>query len=240
MTGARTAPPRRRSLRALALAAAAASRAVTTRSRSPGRPERMWAVRPWVTPTDRRPEPGTRSSTESSSWRVTPRTESMGVDSPTVPRSRRRVARAAAAPMRRARAWTSTTASRGPRSASSRATPRTPWEWPTAPAGGVADRDTPAAGRASRTACWARRIPGTDTSAVSAAPRRRPTTGAAWSVSRRAPVGVTVSSSAATGARRSATAASRSAREAARSRSRATRSARTARQGVAWPPKATM
>ena len=43
VTGARTAPPRRRSLRALALRAAAASSAVTTASRSTGRPERMCA-----------------------------------------------------------------------------------------------------------------------------------------------------------------------------------------------------
>ena len=104
VTGARTAPPRRRSLRALALRAAAASKAVTTRSRSAGRPERMWAWSPLVTPTEIRLDPGTRDRTESSTLRVTPRTESMGVDSPTVPRSRRRVARVAAAPMRRAMA----------------------------------------------------------------------------------------------------------------------------------------
>ena len=104
VTGARTAPPRRRSLRALALRAAAASKAVTTRSRSAGRPERMWAWSPLVTPTEIRSDPGTRDRTESSTLRVTPRTESMGVDSPTVPRSRRRVARVAAAPMRRAMA----------------------------------------------------------------------------------------------------------------------------------------
>ena len=43
VTGFRTAPPRRRSLRSLALRRAAASRALTTASSSAGRPDRMWA-----------------------------------------------------------------------------------------------------------------------------------------------------------------------------------------------------
>ncbi|CAM2836892.1 hypothetical protein ACSL103130_04155 [Actinomyces slackii] len=106
VTGASTAPPRRRSLRALALRAAAASSAVITFSRSAGRPERIWAWRPLATPTEMRSAPGTRASTESRTERVTPRTESMGVNWPTVARSRRRVVRVAAAPMRRAMAWT--------------------------------------------------------------------------------------------------------------------------------------
>ena len=101
---------------------------------------------------------------------------------------------------------------------------------------------TPAAGREATAACWANRIPGTEMSAVSATAPPAATvagaTGAASSFRKRAPRGVMVSRSVATGARRAATAASSPTSAAASSRSRPTSSSRVVRQGVACPPKA--
>lgn len=250
VTGASTAPPRRRSLRRRALRAAACSRAWTTSARSAGRPERMWAVRPLVTPTLRRAAAGTWASTWSRTGRVTPRTESIGVACPLLARPERAVVRAAAAPIRRARACTSTTVAAGPEPsgtswgacsrASSRATPSTPWEWPMAATGACSARLTPRSSRQARAACWARRMPGTETSAVSApgVPAGSGQTGSAVSSRRRRPRGVMVSRSVATGASRAATAASVAHRAWARARSAETSSCRVWRHGVACPPKA--
>ena len=164
--GAKARPPRVLASISAASAAARFSTAARNRRRASGEPLTTVWRGPFTTPRAATSSPSEAISTRAAtSAGVAPVTASMGESSPCGTRRARRAAMVAAAPIRRAIARSSTSLSVSLPAACSRrpakaATPRMPWEWPTAETGEMRVRSRPSAASRSSVVSWVSSTPG--------------------------------------------------------------------------------